>query len=142
MGIFHWLFGRKETHTPLDPSSAAAARLQHLKGQLEALVRKIHDHIELVPAEDTVYVYIGRPPGAFGMVWFENGMKVNFKYLARNKGLSQRRIQTLSVRLGEAYARNAAAERFSFTIARKDVVVTPSDSFAEEIRSIIHEASS
>lgn len=141
MGIFEKLFGKKETLPALDPASEAAERLRSLRGQLETLAETIHDYIEMVPADDSVFVYIGKPPGTFGMVWFENGLKVNFKTLARNKGLSQRKIQTLAARLGEAYEKYADSKRFVTTIARRDVIVTPSDSFAADIRTIIHEQS-
>lgn len=141
MGIFGKLFGKKEEYPALDSSTLASTRLQHFKEQLEPFVQKIHDNIELVPAKNTIYVYIGKPPGMFGMAWFEDGKEVNFKTLMKNKGLSQRKVQHISMKLGEAYENSKETSRFSVDIAGKTVTVTPSDALAAEIQRIIQEGS-
>lgn len=141
MGIFGKLFGKKEEYPALDSSTLASTRLQHFKEQLEPFVQKINDNIELVPAENTIYVYIGKPPGMFGMAWFEDGKEVNFKTLMKNKGLTQRKVQHISMKLGEAYENSKGTSRFSVDIAGKTVTVTPSDALAAEIQQIIQEGS-
>jgi hypothetical protein len=101
---------------------------------------KVRVRLELVPAADAVYVYLGKPPGDFGMAWFEDGREVSFTTLKEDQGLSRGRIQILSAKLEAAYNRSAGAQRYVTTIAGKEVVVTPSDALAAEIRRAIDEA--
>ena len=140
MGIFGTLFGKKEVCPLLDPTSAAAARIAARSAELEPFVRKVHGYLELVPAADAVYVYLGKPPGEFGLAWFENDREVNFTSLKKDQGLSEGRIQVLSKKLGAVYRKSAGAARYATTIAGKEVLVTPSDALAAEIRRAIDEA--
>jgi hypothetical protein len=87
-----------------------------------------------------VYVFLDKPPGAFGLAWFENGREVNFTVLKAVQGVSQGRIQLLSKKVGAAYKKSAGTARFSLTIAGREVQVTPSDDLAAEIRQAIEEA--
>jgi hypothetical protein len=140
MGIFGTLFRKKNRCPPLDPTSAAAARIATWSAQLEPLIRKIHVRLELVPAADTVYVFLDKPPGVFGLAWFENGREVNFTSLKADQGVSQGRIQILSKKVGVAYKKSAGTARFSLVITGREVQVTPSESLAAEIRQAIDEA--
>lgn len=140
MGILGRLFGKNKDLPPLDPTSTAAARLADRSAQLEPLVRKIHVRLELVPAADTVYVFLDKPPGAFGLAWFENGREVNFTTLKADQGVSQGRIQVLSKKLGAAYKKSAGVGRYAMRIAGREVIVTPSDDLAAAIGQAIDEA--
>lgn len=140
MGLFGKLFGKEKELPQLDAASPAAARLNNLASVLEPFVTKVHDKMDMVPAENTVYVYIGKPPGMFGIAWFENGQEVNLKTFSASKGLKQKQQQLLYGRLGEAYEEFSAAPRYEATIAGKKVSVTPSEELAKKIAQIIHEA--
>ncbi len=140
MGLLDTLLGKKDACPPLDPTSVAAARIAARRELLEPFVRKVHVSLELVPAADAVYAFLGKPPVDFGMAWFENGREVSFTSLKEDQGLSQGRIQILSAKLGVAYKRSAGAQRYAATIAGKKVVVNPSESLAAEIRKAIDEA--
>jgi len=134
------LFRKKINCPQLDPTSVAAARIAARSAQLEPLIRKIHVRLELVPAADTVYVFLDKPPGAFGLAWFENDREVNFTSLKADQGVSQGRIQILSKKLGAAYKKCLREPRFATTIAGKEVLVTPSDALAAAIKQSIDEA--
>ena len=138
MGLLGKLFGKEKELPQLDSSSSAAAQLNAHKSALEPFVTKIHDRMELVPAEKTVYVYIGKPPSMFGLAWFENGQEVNFKSFTASKGLKQKQIQSIYGKLGEAYAASETAARFETVIAGKKVVVIPSEDLAKKIDEIVH----
>jgi hypothetical protein len=140
MGFLDTLFRKKIDCPPLDPTSVAATRIAVRSEELEPLVRKIHVRLELVPAADTVYVFLDKPPGAFGLAWFENGREVNFTTLKADQGVSQGRIQLLSKKVAAAYKKSAGTARFSLTIAGREVRVMPSDDLAAEIRQAIDEA--
>lgn len=138
MGLFGKLFGKEQELPQLDASTPAAAKLNEHKAALEPFVAKIHDKMEFVPAADTVYVFIGKPPGMFGLAWFQNGQEINFKSFTTSKGLKQKQIQSIYGRLGEAYAASESAARFETTIAGKKVIVLPSDDLAKKIHEIVH----
>lgn len=134
------MFGKKQAGPPLDPASPAAASIAACGSQLEPFVRKVHVPLELVPAAGVVYAYLGKPPGDFGMAWFENGREASFTSLKEDQGLSQGRIQVLSTKLGAAYRKSAGETRYTAKIAGKEVLVTPSQALAAEIRQAIDEA--
>jgi hypothetical protein len=138
MGLFGKLFGKEKELPQLDPSSQAASRLNEHKSALETFAHKIHDTMEMVPASKTVYVYIGKPPGMFGLAWFENGQEINFKTFTASKGLKQKQIQVIYGKLGEAYAASETAQRFETTIAGKKVIILPSEELAKKIEEIVH----
>ncbi|RPI38349.1 MAG: hypothetical protein EHM54_00580 [Nitrospiraceae bacterium] len=138
MGLLGKLFGKEKELPPLEPSSPAAAKLNEHKSALEPFVHKIHDRMEFVPAANTVYVYIGKPPGMFGLAWFENGQEINFKTFTTSKGLKQKQIQVIYGKLGEAYAASESAERYETVIGGKKVIVLPSDDLARKIEEVIH----
>lgn len=138
MGFFGKLFGKGEELPPLDQSSPAANRLNKFKAELEAFVGKMNDRLEFVPADEAVYCFIGKPPAMFGMAWFHDGKEHNLKTLAKDKGLSTKKLQTMSLRLGEAYEKYQEEPRFSVTIAGKSVIVHPSDGLRKDVAEIIH----
>ncbi len=138
MGLFGNLFGKKVELPQLDTSSPAAAKLNEFRSSLEPFVGKIHDTMEFVPASNTVYVYIGKPPSMFGLAWFENGQEINFKTFTASKGLKPKQVQSIYSRLGDAHTAFASAARFETIIAGKKVVVVPSEDLAKKVEEIVH----
>ena len=138
MGLFGNLFGKKEQLPALDPSSAAAKRLEKFKAELDAFVGKMHDTLEFVPADDAIYCFIGKPPAMFGMAWFHDGKEHNLKTLAAAKGLTQKKTQRMSLQIGEVYSKFMEEPKFSYTIAGKTVIVHPSDGLRAGVVDVIH----
>ncbi len=138
MGFFGKLFGKEEELQSLDTSSPAAKRLAKFNTELEAFVSKMNDRLEFVPADEAVYCFIGKPPAMFGMAWFHDGKEHNLKSLAKDKGLSTKKLQNMSLKLGEAYEKYMEEPRFSATIAGKKVTVHPSDGLRKDVVEIIH----
>lgn len=140
MGLFGSLFGSKEPeHPPLDPGNPASKRIEKFRAQLEGFAGKVNDRLELIPTENDLYVFIGKPPDAFGMVWWHGGEEHNFKTLMKQKGLNQMRMTLLSDALRDSYKKHAGDTRYSSSIAGKKVTVTPSDVFAADVEKIIRE---
>ncbi|HWR57325.1 MAG TPA: hypothetical protein VN328_00430, partial [Thermodesulfovibrionales bacterium] len=74
MGFLSKLFGGGQPqHPALDPSSAAAQQIEKFRPQMETLVKKIDDRFEAVPSQKAMYVFLGMPPGMFGIAWFLEG---------------------------------------------------------------------
>jgi hypothetical protein len=138
MGILGKLFGGEQEHLPLDPASTAATRLERDKGVLEEFAHRVHDKLELIPGSRATYVFIGKPPDAFGIAWIEYGEEHNFKRLMKDKGLSQQQVQVRSDELRAAYIRSKGEARFKADLGGKHVLVTPSSSLEQELVEIIH----
>jgi hypothetical protein len=138
MGLFGKLFGKGVELPQLDASSSAAKALEKHKGELETFVSKMNDRLEFLPGEEAVYCFIGKPPAMFGMAWFSEGKEHNMKTLAAAKGIPTKKLQLLSLKLGERYVKYADEPRYSATIAGKQVIITPSDVFLKEIIDILH----
>jgi hypothetical protein len=94
-----------------------------------------------VPAEDSVYIFIGKPPKKFGVAWIEDGDKiVNFKSLVDEKGLSPTSLQNLSAELRKAYIAHQDRPRYVTTISDREVVVIPSKSLVSNLKGVVEQS--
>lgn len=137
MGFLSSLFGKGTDLRTLEPESVAASQLEPFRPELERFVGRVNDRMELVPAEDSLYAFIGKPPGAFGMIWWRDGGEHNFKTLVQDRAVSQLRVQKLVEELRDSYKRHVGDERFTTTVAGRQVVVTPSEALAADVEKII-----
>jgi hypothetical protein len=138
MGLFDKIFGgQKKEYPPLDLSSSSGQIVQQLKDTLEVLTKQISDPIEVVPGSNKTFVFVGKPPQQFGVLWIQGGEVHNFTKLAKEKNIPQVQFQSLSEQLREAYKNNAPEERFSTKVANKTITVLPSDSLGKEVNRII-----
>lgn len=138
MGILGKLFGSEKERLPLDPSSTAAARLDRNRVVLDEFARKVHDKLEFIPGERAIYVFVGKPPDAFGIAWIEDGEEHNFKRMMKEKGLSELQVRQRSEELREAYGRSKDEPRYTTDLGGKHVLVTPSATLERELVEIIH----
>lgn len=137
MGFLSGILGHKEL-PPLDPHSTTARRLEQNRASVEAFASKVKDRLELVPTSDAIYVFIGKPPGTFGIAWIENGEEHNLKTMMQKQNLSQQAVTSISEALRAAYEAHQSDPRYQATVAGKAVTVTPSDGLAGQVRQIIH----
>jgi hypothetical protein len=142
MGLLGKLFGGEKELPPLDVSNPTAARLEQNRGTLEGFAKRVQDQLEIVPGERGMYVFVGKPPKTFGIVWFHDGHESNFQILMKERGLSAAAVQIVSDELREAYVRTQADPRYSYTLAGRKVTVTPSKALDEEVAGIIAKVSS
>jgi hypothetical protein len=111
--------------------------MERFRGDLEGLAKEVSDPLEVIPAEDTAFVFMGKPPLKFGMAWIRDGKINNFKTLSQEKGISEMKLQVMSEKLRSAYEKSDKASRFSSTIADHKIVVTSSDSLEHDLKEII-----
>jgi hypothetical protein len=137
MGLLATLFGGDKEHPALDPSSPTMERIERNRALLEGFAGKVKDKLEIVPGERGIYVFVGKPPDAFGIVWFHDGEESNFKILMKERGLSAQKVQLLSDELREAYKRNRTEPRYSWALAGRKVTVTPSPALEQQVAAII-----
>lgn len=144
MGFLDALFGsKKPQHPPLDPASPLATRLGIHQANLEAIAKKLHDKVEAVPGERTLYVFIGKPPEMFGIAWFDGGgAEESLRTIMKSRNLPQSRVQRISDDVRDLYVRHQAAPRFSTTAAGKPVTVTDSTALAADLDRLIDEVES
>ena len=139
MGILGKLFGESKEYPALDAANPAAGRIKAVSAQLESLAKQVADPLEVVPTGDAAFVFVGKPPKQFGIVWVKEGKIKNFKKVAEEKGLSPADFQMVSDKLRQAYEQSGTAERYSTTIANRKIVVTPSEMLGNEVKKIIQE---
>jgi hypothetical protein len=140
MGILKKFFGGKHDYPSLNSSDPAARQLEAVRPPLEKLADETNEPLEVVPAEDSVYVFVGKPPKKFGIAWIENGDKiVNFKSLVDEKGLSPTSINHLSEELRKTYIAHQDKPRYTTTIKDREVVVIPSKSLLSNVKGVVEQ---
>ncbi len=137
MGFFGKMFGGGTDYPELASDTAAAARIEAIRANLEELARDVSDPLEVVPSEAGAYVFIGKPPKRFGIAWIEGNEVKSFKSLMEEHGVSGAAVAKVSDELREVYQRHQDESRYHAKVADRDVVVTPSDGLENEVRDIL-----
>jgi len=138
MVILGKFLSAKLDYPSLDSSTLAAKQLEFVLSPLEKLAEKINDPLEIVPAEDSAYIFVGKPPKKFGILWIEDGDKiVNLKSLADEKGLSPNSLLQLSDELKKAYIAHQDEPRYVTQISDREVVVIPSTSLLNNLEGVV-----
>ena len=140
MGFLDKLFGGSKKYPALAPDTSAAKKLKSMKDPLEKLSKDVSETIEIIPAEESAFVFIGKPPKNFGMAWIEDGRVHSFKTLSEEKGVPQNKLPKLAEALANAYRKSDSDDRYSTTIGNKVVTVTPSQKLAKEVQQILASA--
>ena len=140
MGMFDKLFGSTPEYPELSQDDPATGYLETMQQPVEKFVSEVSDPIEVVPAADTAYFFIGKPPKKFGIAWIgDQGEIVNFKSLVEERGLSPVSLEILSDKLKEVYIKHQQEPRYSKTILDKKVVVTPSETLRDDVKKVVTE---
>ena len=140
MGILGKFFGSKHDYPLLDSSAPVAKQLESVLAPLEKLAGEINAPLEVVPADDSVFIFIGKPPKKFGIAWIADGKKiVNFKSLVEEKGLSPTSLGYLSEKLKKAYIAHQDKPRYMTKISDRDIVVIPSTSLLDNLKGLVEE---
>jgi hypothetical protein len=141
MGFLSNLFESKPDFPVISPDHPLAEKLHDVEIPLQDLIGMVKDRLEVVPLKERSIVFIGKPPkGRFGVAWIEDGKVRNFQSLAKEKGLAPAELHKFGEKFRVAYEHSMATQRFTATIAGRDVVVTPDQKLGEEIEEVIHTA--
>ena len=130
-------FSKKLNYPELDSDNPAAEKVHKFEGPLQDLMKQVSDPLEVVPAEDHAFVFIGKPPKKFGVAMIEDGAVQSFIAVAKEKGLDQAKIQMMNEQLRDAYVHNLDAQRYKAVVAGKEVVVTPCMQLDQEVKQIM-----
>ena len=132
------LFSKKPNYPELAADNPAAEQIQEVEQPLKELMGQVSDPLEVVPADDCAYVFIGKPPKKFGVAKIEEGKVQSFVVAAKEKGLDSLTIQKLNEQFRDAYTHNMDAQRYKTSVAGKEIVVTPSAQLGQEVRQIMN----
>ncbi len=130
-------FSKKVSYPELDSESPAAAQILEIEQPLKTLMGQVSDPLEVIPADNHAFVFIGKPPKKFGVAMIEEGEVQSFVAVAKEKGLAPVKIQKLNEQFRDAYVQNLDAERYTTNVAGKEVVVTPSLQLEQQVRQIM-----
>ena len=140
MSFLNKLFGgEKKEYPALDSSNPIAQRMESFRSGLEGLAKEVNDPMEVIPSEDTAYVFLGKPPKSFGIAWIKDGKINNFKTLSKEKGINDMKLQIMSEKLRKVYEKSEGVTRFTSKIADHKIVVTSSEDLVHDIRDIIEQ---
>jgi hypothetical protein len=131
------LFSKKVVYPELEDDHPAAKQFESIETPLKELIGQVSGPMEIVPADNHAYVFIGKPPKKFGVAVLKEGTFHSFVAFAKEKGLSGQKILSLVDKLGEAYKQNQETERFKKTVSGKDVVVIPCQKLEAQLAQII-----
>lgn len=140
MGLLGGLFGPK--YPELAGDSEAAAAIASHGDAFSSFVAKANDTIEAVPGEGALYAFVGKPPKAFGIVWFENGTQLDVRSLMEAGRMTREAAVKLVGDLGELYASHSDVERFAHKVGGHNVTVTPSSRLHDGVKAAIQRAMS
>lgn len=126
-----------EDHPPLPDDSYAVERLRDVLPGLRRLIADTNDRFEVVPAEQSAYVFIGRPPRKFGMAWITGDDVTNLGELAKQKNFSPITLENIEDELSAAYKRSESDQRYTLNLDEQEVIVTPSTELENEVNRII-----
>jgi hypothetical protein len=140
MGLFGNLFsGHAPEYPQLDAASRTGRRVAEIEHELEELVHKVSEPLEVVPADHAAYVFIGKPPKKFGLAWIHDGKVSGLNTLVEEHGVKPAQIEALMDSLRSAYERHEDAQHYTATIDERKIVVTASDSMEHEVHEIMEQ---
>lgn len=139
MRILERLFGRRGELPPLTEDNPAVPRLRKDIRGLESLASRVRDDLEVMPAEQATFVFMGRPPGRSGVALVEGGKVKDLRVLIAERGMDRRSLRPVMKKLRRVYRENRKTKRFFTKIARRTVVVAPAEDFAREVERIVRE---
>jgi hypothetical protein len=121
----------------LDDQSRTGQKVAEVEQELQELMHKVSQPLEVVPTDHAAYVFIGKPPKKFGLAWIHDGKVSGLNTLIEEHGVTPAEIEKVLDSLREAYARHQDAKHYTATIDKRKVVVTASESLEHEVHDII-----
>lgn len=138
MSILGGLFGPK--HPELEVGHEAAQAVLGQGEPFEKFVGEVNDRLEVVPGDGPLYAFVGKPPKAFGLVWFQDGQRSDPRSLVEQGLLDRRAVPGLVEGLRRIYEGSSAEQRYSLKMGRHSLTVTPSATLYAAIAQAVSDA--
>ena len=138
MGLFGNLFSSRVPDFPqLDNNSRAGQKVAEVEHEIQELMQKVSEPLEVVPSDHAAYVFIGKPPKKFGLAWIHDGKVSGLNTLIEEQGVTPAEVEKVIEQLRESYSRNQDAKHYTTSIDQRKIVVTASDELEHEVHEII-----
>ena len=135
MGIFDKLKGSSALPT-LEASSTAERLIEPYADRLADLADRA-GALEIVTAGESLYVFVGKPPRAFGLVWYHDGQEQNSKKVAEERGFAYAQLESFTNELRDVYMKHQGETRFARKIGRHTATVVPSEDFGADVAATV-----
>lgn len=137
MGLLDKLFKTKPDYPPLESDSEVAEQIRNVESALSTLAKDVSDDMEVVPADDETYVFIGKPPKVFGLAWIRDGQVKNLSKVVEEQGVPHHQAEALVEQIRIAYERSGSDERYMAEVAGRTVVITPSTALRQKVQEVV-----
>jgi len=121
----------------VEPGSDAAKLINQYHAELSLIAAEVKDRMEVVVGRDGAFIFVGKPPKQFGLMWIEGGSIKNLKEVAEERNMDQKSMLALVDRMRRAYMRHNDESRYAAKIAEREMVVHPSEHFEHEMEEIM-----
>ncbi|UCG77517.1 MAG: hypothetical protein JSV21_08000 [Nitrospirota bacterium] len=137
MGLLGNLFG-KDDMPELGSEVPVYSTIQGFQKHLKVLTENIPGDMELVPYEDKVYVFIGKPPKQFGFAWIDDKYVNNLIGVAKEKGISKEDLGKISEDLRQTYIKNKdSMQKYIWNADDARMIVNVSDGLGQQLKTIV-----
>ncbi len=92
--------------------------------------------------EDALYAFIGKPPKAFGVVWFVGEQRLDVRSLMERGEITRDAAAGLVAELANVYQANASAPRSEYKVGGHRVIVAQSHQMYEQTKHAVERAMS
>lgn len=137
MGFLDKLFNAEPDYPTLETDSEAARQIRQVESSLQSLAENVSEKMEIVPAKDETYVFLGKPPRVFGLAWIRDGKVDVLKDVVESKGIPHHKVEALVEQVRAAYDRSDDDERYNTELAGRTVVVTLSKGLREKVHEVV-----
>lgn len=137
MGLLDKLFKSEPDYPALERDSEAARQIRQVEGALETLAENVSDKIEIVPADQETYVFLGKPPKVFGLAWIRDGEVKTLNDVVESRGIPHHKAEALVEQIRAAYDRSENETRYNAELAGRTVVVTLSDGLRDKVHEVV-----
>ena len=137
MGLLDKLFKSEPDYPALESDSEAARQIRQVESVLESLAENVSDKMEIVPANEETYIFLGKPPKVFGLAWIRDGKVKKLNDVVEAKGIPHHKVEALVEQVRAAYDRSQNDERYNAELAGRTVVVTLSEGLRDKVHEVV-----
>jgi len=130
---------RAPKHAALAQDGEDARRLAQYPAFAD-FARSANDRIEAVPGDSLLFAFVGKPPKAFGIVWFDAEQRYDVPTMVKHGVISHDSAARLAEELRTIYESSSGIERFEAEVGGHRVIVTPSAELHEKLRQAMERA--
>jgi hypothetical protein len=137
MSIISNLLSNGNNYPELNPKCTAGQTVSELSDLLNTLAESTGEDLEVIPFHHEAFVFIGKPPGKFGLAWIHDHQVSRLNELIEEHGLSSEEVAQVMKDLRTSYLHHKKDGRFSADVREHSLVVLPSNAMQLDMHDII-----